>query len=308
MKVAILGGAGRVGSSAAFALQMAGDVTEILLVDSATEQAEGEALDLRHGASLSSPQKIRAAELREAAECEVIIHCAGLRRRPDESRLGLINRNVGLFRNLLEEINRAGWRKDALLLVVANPVDILTYLATKLCPLPPPRIIGLGTLVDTARFRSFIGEHFGLDQTQVEALILGEHGDSMVPIWSSASVNGIPLASLPGFTPAAAEEIFQKTKTSGADAIRLKGGAGFCVGLAISHLLKAIANDRRTLLPVSTLQQGVMEIQNVSLSLPTIVAKAGALEVVEPAVSERERAALMESAEILKRTLSSIQI
>lgn len=308
MKVALLGGAGRVGASAAFALQMAGDARDILLIDVAKEQVEGEALDLRHGASLASAQVIRSAEPAEAATCDVVIHCAGLRRRPEESRLDLINRNVGLFRSLIEEINHAGWKKDAILLVVANPVDILTYLATKLCPLPPERIIGLGTLVDSTRFRSFIGEHFALDQTQVDALILGEHGDSMVPIWSSATINGMPLIALPGFSPQAANEIFNKTKTSGADVIRLKGGAGFCVGLAISCLLRAIIKDQHALLPVSTLQRGVLGIREVCLSLPTVIGREGALDVLQPAASESESAAIVESARVLKETLASIQL
>ncbi|NIM04271.1 MAG: NAD-dependent epimerase/dehydratase family protein [Armatimonadetes bacterium] len=307
MRVAVLGGAGRVGSNAAYALQIAGDVSEILLTDVAKEQAEGEALDLRHGASLSSAQKISHGDMREAAGCDVIIHCAGLRRKPDESRLDLINRNLGLFRSLLEELSSAGWNKDAILLVVANPVDILTHLATELCPLPKERIIGLGTLVDTARFRSFIGEYFSLNQTRIEALILGEHGDSMVPMWSSAAVNGVPLTSLSGFTAKAAEEIFRNTQTSGADVIRLKGGAGYCVGLAISRLLQAIVRDQYSLLPISTLQRGTLGIEGVCLSLPTIVARRGVADVIEPAANEKERAALMNSADTLKKTLSSLQ-
>jgi L-lactate dehydrogenase len=308
MKAAIIGGGGRVGANAAFALQMAGDVQEILLVDVAKEAAAGEALDLRHGASLTCPQKIRAADLAEAADCDLVIHCAGLRRKPEESRLDLINRNVGLFRSLVEEINRDGWKEQALLLVVANPVDILTYLATKLCPLPPEHIIGLGTLVDTTRFRSFIGEHFGVDQTQVEATILGEHGDSMVPLWSTATVNGFPLSWLPGYSAEAEKDIFSRTKTSGADVIRLKGGAGYCVGLAIAELVRAIVKDRHSLLPVSLLQRGALGISDVCLSLPTLVGRTGALQVIEPAASLPEKEAVVASAAGLKKTLSNLKL
>jgi L-lactate dehydrogenase len=308
MKAAIIGGGGRVGANAAFALQMAGDVREILLVDVAREAAEGEALDLRHGASLTFPQKIRAGGLAEAADCDLIIHCAGLRRKPEESRLDLINRNVGLFRNLLEEINRAGWKEQALFLVVANPVDILTYLANKYCPLPPERIIGLGTLVDTARFRSFIGEHFDVDQTQVAATILGEHGDSMVPLWSTATVNGFPLSWLPGYSAETEKEIFSRTKTSGADVIRLKGGAGYCVGLAIAELVRAIVKDQHSLLPVSLLQQGALGINDVCLSLPTIVGRTGALKIIEPAATLPEKDGLIASAKVLKATLSNLKL
>jgi L-lactate dehydrogenase len=308
MKIAILGGAGRVGASAAYALQLAGLGREILLIDVAKDQAAGEALDLRHGASLAAPQLIRAADIEEAADCDLVIHCAGLRRKPDESRLDLINRNVSLFKDLMTQVNQAGWKKDALLMLVANPVDILTYLATKLCPLPPEHIIGLGTLVDSTRFRSFIGEHFQVDQTQVEALILGEHGDSMVPIWSSATVNGVALESFPGFSQAVGDELFAKTKTSGADVIRLKGGAGFCVGLAITRLARAIIADERALLPVSTLVQGQMGIEDVSLSLPTFVGRRGVWGWVELKVSEQERAALQNSGKVLKETLNMVKL
>ena len=308
MKVAIVGGAGRVGASAAYALQMAGDVREMILVDAAKEMAEGEALDLRHGASLTSAQWIRAADMREAAKCDVIIHCAGLRRKPDESRLDLINRNVSLFKSLMQEISNVGWREESILMVVANPVDILTYLASKLCPLPLERIIGLGTLVDTTRFRSFIGEKFGLNQTQIDAQILGEHGDSMVPIWSSAAINGTPLVALPGFNPQVADSLFNKTKTSGADVIKLKGGAGYCVGVAIAHLMRAIVRDQRSVLPVSTVQRGVLDISDVALSLPTIIGRAGAIDVLEPAASDWEIAALKESARVLKETIAKVEI
>lgn len=306
MKIAILGGAGRVGASAAYALQLAGVGREILLVDVAREQAEGEALDLRHGASLAAPQVIRAADLAEAATCDLVIHCAGLRRKPDESRLDLINRNVSLFRNLMGEINNAGWKDGAILLVVANPVDILTYLATQICPLPAERVIGLGTVVDSARFRSFIGEYFRVDQTQVEALILGEHGDSMAPMWSSATVNGVPLASLPGFSDTVAADLFLRTKASGAEVIKLKGGAGFCVGLAIVRVVRAIIGDQHALLPVSTVQTGALGIKDVSLSLPTFVGRNGALQVIEPVCTEQERAALQESGSILKETIGKL--
>jgi L-lactate dehydrogenase len=308
MKIAILGGAGRVGASAAFALQMAGLGREILLIDVAQEAAEGEALDLRHGVSLAHPQSIRCAELREASTCDLVIHCAGLRRKPDESRLDLINRNVSLCRGMLDSLNHAGWKNGATLLVVANPVDILTSLATKLCPLRQERIIGLGTLVDTTRFRSFIGEQLGVDATQVEALILGEHGDSMVPIWSTAAVNGTPLTALPGFSQEIASGIFQKTKTSGADVIRLKGGAGYCVGLTIARLVRAIIHDENAILPVSTVQRGILSIEDVALSMPTLIGKDGAGPVFEPVVSEHERAALVESGRVLKETLATISI
>jgi hypothetical protein len=156
----------------------------------------------------------------------MVIITAGLRRRPDESRLELINRNVGLFREILGSLKSVALADDAIILVVSNPVDILTYLAVKESGLPAERVIGLGTVLDTCRFRSFLAEHFGVAATDVDALILGEHGDSMVPIWSCATIAGVPLKDYPGYSKEAMDALFERTKNSGAEAIRLKGGAG----------------------------------------------------------------------------------
>src|SRR5690606_28738240 len=157
---------------------------------------------------------------------------AGLRRKPDESRLDLINRNTELFLSILGEITRVGHRPDAIVLVVSNPVDVLTYLAAQRLKLPANQVIGLGTQLDTIRFRSLIAQKLGLAPTQVSALILGEHGDSMVPIWSSATAGGLPLEKHPGWSPQLANELFTRTKGSGAEVIKKKGGAGFAVGVA----------------------------------------------------------------------------
>jgi L-lactate dehydrogenase len=194
MKVTIIGGGGRVGSNAAFALQCAGIVSEIQLLDANVELAEGEALDLMHGASSLADQRIYAGDYARAKDSDLFIITAGLRRKPDESRLDLINRNVTLFAQILESLKTTGHKKDAMVFVVSNPVDILTHLAASYLDLCWRRVIGLGTMLDTARFRSLIAEEHGLAPTQVKALILGEHGDSMVPIWSSATVGGLPLS------------------------------------------------------------------------------------------------------------------
>ena len=187
MKVSIIGGGGLVGSCTAFALQTAGQISDICLIDANKELAEGQALDLLHGASLCANQRIHAGEMAEVADSNMIVITAGLRRKPDESRLDLINRNVDLFLTILDQIKQAGIKDNAYLLVVSNPVDVLTYLAVRRIGLPWQRVIGLGTQLDTARFRSLIARKLKLPAKQVNALILGEHGDSMVPIWSSAT-------------------------------------------------------------------------------------------------------------------------
>lgn len=306
MKVGIIGGGGRVGSNAAYALQLRGAVDEIVLIDIMREAAEGEALDLRHGAAMSQPIRIYAGDYPDLNGANMVIITAGLRRRPDESRLELINRNVDLFRNILNSLKGVSLASDAILLVVSNPVDILTYLAVQESGLPAERVIGLGTVLDTCRFRSLLAEHFRVAATDVNALILGEHGDSMVPIWSSATIAGVPIQHYPGYSKEKMDEIFDFTRRSGAEVIRLKGGAGYAVGVAICEVVNAIALDKHQVLPVSTLQRGALGIQDVCFSLPTIVARSGVQQVVEIGVSDEERTALQNSAAVLKETLQKV--
>lgn len=300
MKVSIIGGGGLVGSCAAYALQYSGLVNEIVIHDMNEEKAAGEALDLRHGSALTSAQRIYAGGYDAVAGSDCVVITAGLRRKPDESRLELINRNVALFRGILESLRSVRLAEGATLLVVSNPVDILTQLAVHESGLPAPRVLGLGTVLDTCRFRSMLAYHFGVSAPDVKALILGEHGDSMVPIWSSATINGIPLRSLPGFSDEVASGIFEATKKSGAEVIRLKGGAGFAVGVSIQVVVDAVARDSGDLLPVSSLQTGVLGIKDVCLSLPTVVGREGVKAVIEPDVSAEERAGLLNSESSLK--------
>ncbi len=194
----------------------------------------------------------------EVADSNMVVITAGLRRKPDESRLDLINRNVDLFLAILDQIKQAGVKDNAYLVVVSNPVDVLTYLAVQRIGLPWQRVIGLGTQLDTARFRSYLARRLKLPATQVNALILGEHGDSMVPIWSSATVNGLPLEQWPGLTPTLQKEIFDETKGAGAKVIKLKGGSGFAVGLSIREVVHAIACDLRECCRSSSLQHGAL--------------------------------------------------
>src|SRR5207248_1493186 len=193
MKISIIGGGGLVGSMTAYALQCGRVGSSICLIDANKELAQGQALDLLHGASLVADQRISAGDMSEVATSNVVVITAGLRRKPDESRLDLINRNVDLFLSLLDQIKQVGLKDNAYLLVVSNPVDVLTYLAVQRSGLPWQRVLGLGTVLDTARFRSNLAQRLKVATTQVNALILGEHGDSMVPIWSSATINGLPL-------------------------------------------------------------------------------------------------------------------
>ena len=306
MKTSLIGGGGLVGSCAASALQFGGIVREIALVDVNRDLVEGQALDLLHGAALTADQKIYAAGPEGSADADVICITAGLRRKPDESRLDLINRNVALFRGILGDLKQAGHRKDAIVFVVSNPVDVLTYLAIEELDLPPQQVIGLGTVLDTTRLRSLLAQEIDVPPSQVQVTIYGEHGDSMVPIWSQAQIAGLPLDKYPGVTPALIAEIEKKTRGSGAEVIKKKGGAGFAVGASIADVIHAIALDQRRILPVSSLQSGAFGIRDVCLSVPTVVGRGGALSHIDVELWPKELTALQRSAQVLRETIDKV--
>ncbi|MFQ5732733.1 MAG: malate dehydrogenase [Planctomycetaceae bacterium] len=303
MKVSIIGGGGLVGSCAAYALQFGGIVREIALVDVNRDLVEGQALDLLHGASLTADQTITAGGPEASADADVICITAGLRRKPDESRLDLINRNVALFRNILSDLKTHGHRKDAVVFVVSNPVDVLTYLAMRELDLPPQQVIGLGTVLDTARLRSLLAQRVDVPPTQVQVTIFGEHGDSMVPVWSNAQIAGLPLDKWPGVTSNLISDIETQTRGSGAEVIRKKGGAGFAVGVCIADVIHAIALDQRRILPVSSLQNGAYGVHDVCFSVPTIVGRGGTLSHIEVELWPKELTALQRSGNVLRETV-----
>ncbi|MBI1913447.1 MAG: lactate/malate dehydrogenase family protein [Planctomycetes bacterium] len=307
MKVSIVGGGGLVGSTTAYALQCGGVVSSICLIDANKEMAQGQALDLLNGASLAADQRISAGGMDDIPSSNVVVITAGLRRKPDESRLDLINRNVDLFLGLLEQIKSAGLKDNAYLVVVSNPVDVLTHLAVQRSGLPWQRVLGLGTQLDTTRFCGYLARRLQVAPTQVQALILGEHGDSMVPIWSSATIAGLPLEQWPGFSEQLRREVFEETKTAGAQLIKLKGGSGFAVGLSIREVVEALALDRRCILPVSTLQQGLYGLRDVCLSVPTVVGCGGARQQIELPLTPKERMGLQNSARVLRETIDTVE-
>jgi L-lactate dehydrogenase len=236
-----------------------------------------------------------------------VVVTAGLRRKPDESRLDLINRNVDLFLTLLEQVKAAGLKENSYLVVVSNPVDVLTYLAVQRSGLPWQRVLGLGTQLDTARFRGYLAKALSVPASQVDALILGEHGDSMVPIWSSSTIAGLPLEQWPGFTPALGQQAFEETKTAGATLIKLKGGSSMAVGHAIRVVVETLARDARRVLPVSTLQQGLYGVRDVCLSVPTIVGCGGCRQQLELPLTPKERLGIQQSARVLREIIDQVE-
>lgn len=307
LKVSIVGAGGRVGSTAAYALQLGAVAREIALIDVfMAEQVAGEALDLVHGSAFTAPQTITAGGYEQLEGSDVIVITSGLRRKPDEERLALINRNVDMFKSIIGEIKNQKLKSDAIILVVSNPVDILTHLTVKESGLPANQVIGLGTVLDTSRFRSLLAEEFGVAATDIAANLFGEHGDTMFPAWSSATIQGNSLNAIPGFTKEKADAIYERARTSGAEVIRRKGGAGSAVGVSIKTVVEAILLDKKIVLPVSSLQSGLNGVSDVSLSVPTIVGRAGAVQQLKANFTDAEQALLVKSADHLKATLAQI--
>ncbi len=306
MKVSIIGGGGLVGSCAGFALQCGGVAREIALLDVNADLATGQALDILHGGPSVADQVVVAGSYEHIPTSDIVCITAGLRRKPDETRLDLINRNTDLFVQILGQVKSAGLKPTAKVLVVSNPVDILTYVAAKSLGLPEQQVLGLGTQLDTIRFCSLIAEALKTPPTQTHALILGEHGDSMVPIWSSATIGGLPLEKFPGWNTNLANQLFKRTKGSGAEVIGKKGGAGFAVGIAIRDVIESIILDSRKILPVSTVQSGCYGIRDVALSVPTVVGSTGAVERIELELWPKEMQGLRNSGTSLKPTLETV--
>jgi len=307
MKVTIIGGGGRVGSCAAYALQCGGLVSEIQLIDANKDLAEGEALDLYHGSAFAGDHKIYAGDYARASDSDIFLITAGLRRKPEESRLELINRNVTLFVQILDSIKSAGFKKDAHIFVVSNPVDILTQLAVQRMGLPWHQVYGLGTMLDTSRFSSLIAWELKLAPTQVKALMLGEHGDSMLPVWSSATVNGFLLTGLPECNPGFQNAVSERAKNSGTEVLKKKGGAGFAVGIAIRDVVHAVILNKKSMLPVSSLVQGAYGLRNVCLSVPSVVGRKGVEQHIELKLWPKEHMALQQSARALQETMAKVK-
>lgn len=305
-KVAIVGGAGRVGVSFAFHLLCENICHELALVDILEDPVMGERLDLMHATSSLCNTKVTAGTNEELmAGADVIVIPAGARRKADQSRLELIKVNFGIIDEWMVKVKRVN--PDALVLVVVNPVDVLTYRAYMVGGQNRQRIFGLGNVMDTVRFKSNLAERFGWDPRYVDGQLLGEHGDAMVPVWSQASYAGNRIQNMPGIEQSALDEVFAATRKAGAEVIRLKGGAGWAVGVAITEVVRAILKDEKRVLCCSSVPGGAYGIgDDVSLSLPTIIGKDGVEGYLDVKFSDEELAGIANAAEVLKQTYQQI--
>lgn len=306
-KLAVIG-CGFVGSASAFALMQSGLFSEMVLIDANRARAEGEALDISHGLPFAKPMKIYAGDYPNLADASLIVVTAGAGQKPGETRLDLVKKNVSIFRSIIPSITQ--YNKEAILLIVANPVDILTYAAAKLSGFPENRVFGTGTVLDTARLKYLLGEHLQVDSRAVHAFILGEHGDSEIVAWSSANVSGLPLhnfCEMRGYFDhdAAMETLAAGVKNSAYEIIDKKGATYYGIAMSVRRVCEAIVRDEKSILPVSSVQHGSYGIQDVALSLPAVVGKDGVETIVPIALSEEEIAALRASAQTLKDVLDA---
>ena len=306
-KAAIVG-CGFVGSASAFALMESGLFSELVLIDADRNRAEGEALDISHGLPFSKPMQIYAGGYEDISDASVVIVTAGAGQKTGETRLDLVKKNVGIFRSIIPEI--AKYNKNGILLVVANPVDILTYVAKQLSGYPSNRVFGSGTVLDTARLKYLLGEHLGVDSRSIHAFIIGEHGDSEIAAWSSANVSGIPLnkfCEMRGHFEhdKSMQQIAENVKNSAYEIIEKKKATYYGIAMSVKRICEAIVRDEKSILPVSSIQD-TDEISGVALSMPAIVGKNGVEDLVPIELDADEKAALKQSADTLKAVLNDV--
>ena len=295
-------GLGWVGSSVAMSILRSGLVRELLLHDVRTAVAEGEAMDLAHGAAFYPAAHVRTAGLAELNAADAIVIAAGRNSTASQSRLDLLRENALLIQELAQAFK--GYR--GIVVMVTNPVDVLTHVFQKASGLPPERVIGTGTMLDTTRLRQRLGRDLELDPRSIHAQVIGEHGDSEVVLWSSAHIGGTPLREWPGWSAELEKRVAHDVRTAAYEIIRRKGATNHAIGLVTASLLQSILYDERRVLTVSRVQRGAWIPAEVALSLPAVVGADGAARVIEPRLDSDERAALARSASALGDAIASL--
>jgi L-lactate dehydrogenase len=309
-KVAVVG-VGSVGASFAYSLVIHGLVSEISLIDVNAEKARGEAMDLEHGMPFVQPARINAGDYRECKDADIVVIAAGAAQKPGESRLDLVKKNAAIFKQVIPKITEHN--DQCLLLVATNPVDIMTYVSLKLSGFPPNRVIGSGTILDTARLRSLLGEHFKIDPRNVHAYIIGEHGDSEVPVWSSASIAGVeikkycPICGMK-YEQQYLDKIFEQVKNAAYQIINLKGATYYAIGLGLTRIVESIIRDENAILTVSSLLHDYYGVSNLCLSVPSIVNKNGVIQTIKLPLEEAEIKMFQKSAALMEKVIHSLSI
>ncbi len=308
----VIVGAGQVGMACAYSLLIQNTLDEMVLVDINQEKLKGEVMDLVHGLPFVEPSLVKAGDLAsgDGDGADVVVITAGAKQRPRESRLDLVQRNVELFKRLIPEVVQHC--PEAILLIVTNPVDILTYVSLKLSGLPSTSVIGSGTVLDTARFRYLLAEKLQLDPRSLHAYIIGEHGDSEVPLWSKANIAGMHLCNgdIADCAPADREFLnhhFEQVKNAAYEIIQRKGATSYAIGLGVTEIVKAILRNQNHVLTVSSLVEGFQGIYDVCLSLPTVINHQGIGRKINLALTSTESKQLQQSSEILSQTINQLR-
>jgi len=303
-------GAGQVGMAIAYSMIIQNCFDQLILQDLNTERLAGEVMDLTHGIPFVEPVEIKAGSVADVGQnADLVIITAGASQKPGESRLDLVVRNVAIFKDLIPDVVK--YCPKATLLIVSNPVDIMTYVTLKLSGFPAARVIGSGTVLDSARFRTLLAQKMGLDPHSVHAHIIGEHGDSEVPVWSKVNIAGMPLydrEGSPAAENAALDEIFEQVKNAGYEVLKRKGSTSYAIGLATTEIVKAILHGQERILTVSSLVNGFYGVRDVCLSLPSVVNEKGVIKTVNLTLNDKEQQQLIHSAQVLRDIFDTLAL
>ncbi|MGD6957897.1 L-lactate dehydrogenase [Rossellomorea aquimaris] len=303
-KVALIG-TGFVGSSYAFALLNQGIANELVMIDLNKEKADGDARDLNHGLAFASPMKISAGGYSDCKDADLVVITAGANQQPGETRLDLVEKNVKIFKNIVDSVMNSGF--NGIFLVATNPVDILTYSTWKFSGLPKERVIGSGTILDTARLRYLVGEHFDIDTRNIHAYIMGEHGDTEFPVWSHTTVGASHLSELIDLhqddVQKQLDDIFVNVRDAAYHIIERKGATYYGIAMGLARITKAIFNNENSILTVSALLDGEYDQEDIYIGVPAIINGEGIRKVVELPLNDKERTQFAHSAEMLKNVM-----
>ena len=309
-KAAIIG-CGFVGTSIAFSLVQKGIFSELVLIDANEKKAEGEAMDLSHGLPFTKPMEIKAGGYEDIADCAMIIITAGANQKPGETRLDLVHKNVEIYKSIIPKIVEKN--QEATLLIVSNPVDIMTYVALKLSGYPSHKVIGSGTVLDTARLKYLLSRHLDVDSRSIHAFIIGEHGDSELAVWSAANVSGIPLnhfCELRGYFDhmESMDRIYQSVRDSAYEIIEKKGTTYYGVAMAVCRIAESVIRNEHSIMPISVYLDGLYGLHDICLSIPTVVGQEGAEKVLDIPLDLMEMGKLVYSAEELKKIIGELKL
>lgn len=306
-KISIIGGAGAVGATVAYTLTLSGYINDLVLVDIAKDRTEGEVLDLNHGSAFINPMNIKAGDYEDTKDSDIVIITAGIAQKPNQTRIELVKRNIEVLESVIPEVVK--YSPNSILLVISNPVDILSYVAYKLSGFPKERVIGSGTVLDTSRLKYEIGKHFRVDPRDVDTYILGEHGDTSFPAWSLTNIKSIQISEYAKLMNTKYNDKFkynayENVKEAAYQVINKKGATYYAIALSVRHIVDAILKDMRCILPVSTLVNDYYDADDIYMGIPSIIGRNGVEDVLKVSLSEEEVKNLNKSANVLTTVLN----